>query len=205
MSPRVRQITMVVAVTLAAIAICAPGAAVAKKKRPRVLDLSNAANATIPGRAGSNGPDGVISSMIQAPKRFRGLVIRDVNVTLQTTGVSGAFPAASVRPQLTAPNGATVRLFTGLQSTTGAHNIGPLTIDDESPFELVSLTSADPVGLYDPWIGAARPEGGRRLAVMDNGPANGTWTLTVVSALENEVSLLNSWSIHVIVGRPYRT
>jgi hypothetical protein len=206
MSPRTRQIAILAAGALAAIAICAPGAAFAKKaKRSVVLDVTNAVNATIPGRTGSNGPYGVVSSTIQTPKRFKGLVIRDVNVTLQTTGVSGSFPAASVRPQLTAPSGATVRLFSGLQSVTGAHDIGPLTIDDESPLSLVSLTSADPVGLYDPWIGSARPEGGRRLAVMDNGPASGTWTLTVVSALQNQVSTLNFWRIQVAVGRPYRT
>src|SRR4051794_13778907 len=119
MSPRVRHIATVVVGVLATVAICAPGAAVAKKKGPRVLDVTNAASLTIQGRTGSNGPVGLVSSTIQTPKRFKGLVIRDVNVTLKTTGISGNFPAASIRPQLTAPNGATVRLFSGLQSTTG--------------------------------------------------------------------------------------
>jgi hypothetical protein len=190
---------------LVLVAGCVPPAAVAKKHRAvRVFDATIPANGTIPARGGPDGPDGVFTSTIQAPRAFAGMRIRDVNVTLQTTGVTGGFPAAGVVPQLTAPDGATVPLFHGLESATGAHNIGPLTIDDESPLELVSLTPSDPVGLYDPWIGAARPEG-RRLAVMDNGPVRGTWTLTVLGQLENQVSTLNFWRVTVVAGRPYKT
>lgn len=206
MRHRAQQLLLLVAGALTALAVCAPASALAKRGHgTRVFNATNPANATIPARTGSNGPMGVVISTIEVPKSFKGLRIRDVNVTLQTTGVTGSFPAAGVRPQLTAPNGATVPLFNGLQSVSGAHNIGPLTIDDESPLELISLTPADPVGLYDPWVGSARPEGGRRLAVMDNGPLRGTWTLTVLGSLENESSTLNSWGLTVAAGRPYRT
>jgi hypothetical protein len=205
MSLRARHpAALCVAGAILAIALCGPPAAAAKKGKVKVLDVTNAANLTIPGRASPSGPDGLVTSTIDAGKRFKGLRIRDVNVSLQTTGVSGSFPAAGLRPQLTAPNGATVRLFTGLQSLTGAHNIGPLTLDDESPLHLVSLTASDPTALYDPWIGSATPES-RRLAVMDDGPARGTWTLTVTQALPNQVSVLNSWGLFVTAGKPYRT
>jgi hypothetical protein len=207
MSIRTRQALVLLAAALAAISLLGPGSALAKKKakRPAVLDLTNAATQVIPARQGPDGPDGMISSSLVPPKRFKGLVIRDVNVTLQTTGVTGNFPAAGVQPQLTAPNGATVPLFRGLQSATGAANIGPLTIDDESPLSLAVLAPGNPTTLYDPWVGSARPQGGRRLAVMDNGPVRGTWTLTVVGGLEDQVSVLNAWRIRVSVGRPYRT
>jgi hypothetical protein len=187
-----------------AVAMCGPPAAAAKKGKVKLLDVTNAANLTIPGRAGPAGAYGLVTSTIEADKRFKGLRIRDVNVSLQTTGVSGAFPAAGLRPQLTAPNGATVRLFTGLQSLTGAHDIGPLTLDDESPLHLGLFSAQDPTALYDPWVGSARPES-RRLAVMDDGPARGTWTLTVAQALPDQASILNSWRLFVSVGKPYRT
>jgi hypothetical protein len=206
MSRSGRHLILLLLAALIAFAACGPGGAAAKKRKSvRVFDATSAVNATIPARSGPNGPDGVFTSTINVPKAFAGLRIRDVNVTLQTTGFFGPFPAAAVVPLLTAPNGATIRLFQGLQSMSGAHNIGPLTIDDESPLELVSLTSSDPVGLYDPWIGAARPEGGRRLAVMDNGPVRGTWTLTVLGQLENELSTLKFWRVTVVAGRPYKT
>jgi hypothetical protein len=207
MRTRAGVLAVLLVAVLAALAVCGAGAAVAKKKRKgtRVFDATSTTNAPIPARSDPNGPWGVLSTTIEVPKSFKGLQIRDVNVTLQTTGTSGNFPAAATRPQLTAPNGATVRLFSGLQSVSGAHNIGPLTLDDESPLELVSLTPSDPVGLYDPWIGSARPEGDRKLAVMDNGPARGTWTLTVLTTLANETSTLNFWRLTVAAGRPYRT
>jgi hypothetical protein len=205
MRTRAGKLALLLVAVVAALAIFGAGAAVAKKRKgTRVFDATSMTNAPIPARSDPNGPWGVLSTTIDAPKSFKGLQIRDVNVTLQTTGTSGNFPAAATRPQLTAPNGATVRLFSGLQSVTGAHNIGPLTLDDESPLELVSLTPSDPVGLYDPWIGSARPESGR-LAVMDNGPVRGTWTLTVLTTLANETSTLNFWHLTVVAGRPYKT
>jgi hypothetical protein len=203
-----RHITGWLICSIAAIAILAPGTAAGKKHvGPSTLDVTNPVNATVPTRASApDAPDGVLTSTIVVGKRFAGKRIRDVNITLQTTGHTGSLSAASISPILSAPNGATVRLFTGLSSGggSGGDNIGPLTLDDESPLSLAVLTPSNPLGLYVPWIGTARPES-RRLAVMDDGPVRGTWTLTVLNRLPSQSSVLDSWRLVVAAGRPFAT
>lgn len=201
---------------LAAAPSASAGKGKGKGKGGGTLDVSKAVNAPIPDAGpvppGSFfGPYGVLTSTIDAGKQFKGRKVRDVNVTVQTLGTSGTAPADDLMARLTAPNGATTTLFTNLSGTVNAMfmpnpnpSIGPLTLDDESPLSLGSESPDNATQLFMPWAGTAQPSG-RPLAVMDNGPVRGTWTLALLDVFNTETSNLVSWRLNVLAGRPYKT
>lgn len=186
------------------------GVAEAKKKRKvgGTVDITKAVNQQVPDRAaGVNTPFGVLTSTIDvAGKKFKKARARDVNVTLQTTG-SAAGAAGDLHAELTAPNGATVTLFAFLSG----QSVGPLTLDDESPALLFAAPQPCVVAtwLCEPYAGTARPSVDGisigPLAVMDNGPVKGTWTLRVFDFDDTLTSVLNSWRLNVVAGKPYKT
>lgn len=140
-------------------------------------------------------------STIDVGRKFKGKKIRDVNVTLQTSG-NGATAAIDLDAFLTAPNGATVNLFVGLSG----QSVGPLTFDDESPFNIgFGPPCVDPTALCPPYIGTGEPLG--QLATMDGGQAKGTWTLQVLDdgTTATRASILNLWQLNVTAGKPYKT
>lgn len=175
------------------------------KKGPGRVDITQPVNAAIPDRPSATEAFGQLISTIAVGNQFRGKLIRDVNVTLQTTGATGASPADNLIAKLTAPNGATTRPIQGLQGVS----IGPLTLDDQSPLSLGGLTPLDPTTLSAPYIGSAQPGLAATvpLAVMNGGPVAGTWTLRVLDAgaAGNETSVLNSWRLNVVAGKPFLT
>jgi hypothetical protein len=189
-----------------------------KGKRAGSLDVSVAVNAPIPDAnpdppaPGATGAFGVLTSTIDAGKQFKGLKVRDVNVTAQTLGTSGSTPADDLAARLTAPNGATVELFASLFGTFNPMtfmpnpnpSIGPLTLDDESPLSIGAGVPNNATELFVPWAGSAEPQG-RPLAVMDNGPVRGTWTLALLDIGNTETSNLVSWRLQVTAGRPFLT
>ena len=169
------------------------------------------------------GAYGSIDSTIVVGKQGAGRVIRDVNVTVQTQGTSnhtsppappslnGPTEAVDLAAILRAPNGAHLTVFAqlipglGSPSTFAAFpSIGPLTLDDEARRSLGMFNPHDPFELYAPYAGAARPPF-KALALMDNGPVRGTWTLTVLDELNSGTSTLVSWGIDVSAGKPYLT
>jgi hypothetical protein len=222
MNPRGRA--QVVAVGLTAVALvvalmASPAAAKKKggKKGGGRLDVTKAVNLPIPDRpTGADAQVGILDSTIEAPKQFKGKLIRDVNVTVQTLGTTpynpmATGPASQIRARLTAPNGAHTTLFSGRSpAPLGGgqfalnQSIGPLTLDDESPLALGDEQPHNPRELYAPWAGRARPAG-KQLAVMDNGPVAGTWTLTMADVSALETSNLVSWRIEVATGKPFLT
>jgi hypothetical protein len=202
----------VVALALCVTAGLSAGAVEAKKKKKNknpggTVDLTMPVNAQVPDATATT--NGVLISTINVPsaKPFIGTEVRDVNVTLQTTGsASGA--ATQVTARVTAPNGATSWLFSGLSG----QSIGPLTLDDESPNYLGGATSTSPNSLASPYAGTAQPNcafvrGGCPLSILDNGPATGVWTLRVydIVAAPAATSVLNSWRLTMVAGRPYLT
>jgi hypothetical protein len=191
--------TLVAAALLVMLAI-AP-VAEAKKGGSRV-DVTQA-GAPIPDRVAA-GVSGLLTSTIEVGKRFKGKRIRDVNVTVQTLGATGGSPAQDLGAVLTAPNGASVRLFSLLGGFVApVSSIGPLTLDDETPTFLGVGDPVAPVGLYQPWAGTAQPND--PLALLDDGPARGTWTLKMLDQSSDQTSVLSSWRLMVVAGRPYRT
>jgi subtilisin-like proprotein convertase family protein len=171
----------------------------AEAKKAKNVDITKAVNLGVPN--GSMAAEGLLESTIDVGKKFKGLRIRDVNATVQTTG-SAAGAAGDLQVRLTAPNQATVFLFGGL----GGQSIGPLTLDDESPLVLLGTTSAFSLGV--PYAGTAQPGVsviGGALSLMDDERVRGAWTLSVADLGGATTSVLNSWRLSVRTGKPYRT
>lgn len=211
-TPRAIGLTALAAALAAGLSLAAP--AVAAKKGRGVLDDTTVVNAPIPDRpSGGTAIVGRLDSTTTVGRRFKGRVIRDVNVTVQTMGTSGNEPASQIVANLTAPNGAITRLFGGLlppvapptfSSFVPFPSLGPLTLDDESRLNIGAFAPRSPVELYAPYAGSARPTG-KPLAVMDGGPVRGAWTLTVLDAVNGQTSNLASWTLNVTAGRPFLT
>jgi hypothetical protein len=205
---------VVMAVLAGCLALAAGPATAAKKKGKKgggTVNITKAVNLPIPDRAGPGfeGRFGVLTSTIDVGKRFKGRQVRDVNVTLQTLGLTGERPAAQLEAKLTAPNGATMALFTDLFAGFAPIpnlSVGPLTFDDEALLDIGRGPARDPTELYAPWAGAAAPEG--ILAQLDGGPVRGAWTLTMLddegSGPESGTSNLVSWTLNVVAGRPFQ-
>jgi len=194
------------------------GAAQAKKKKAKIggtVNVTKTVNAPIgsnPAPVPDAGPTtfGVLDSTIKVGgKKFKGTKIRDVNVTVQTAGTSGASAADNLLARLTAPNGATTQLFFAL----AGHSIGPVTLDDESVNFLFPTAPPAPAAtaLVSPYQGTAQPScfavqfSPCVLSAMDNGGVTGTWTLSVYDFSVNETSNLVSWQLVVAAGKPYKT
>jgi subtilisin-like proprotein convertase family protein len=174
----------------------------AKKKGGGTVDTTTAVNQAIPDRpSGTNTPYGLLTSTITVGKRFKGKQVRDVNVTVQTTGTSGADSAAQdLRARLTAPNGVTATLFGFLAP---GNTVGPLTVDDESPLFLANGPPVDPQALFSPWVGTAQPTD--VLFAMDGGPVRGNWTLRIADLVNGDANTLVQWRLNVVAGKPFRT
>jgi subtilisin-like proprotein convertase family protein len=203
----------------ATVGLTASDVASAAKKKTKAggtVDITKQVNQGIPDAA-SNTSWGKLTSTIQVGgKKFKGTRVRDVNVTLQTTGAA-ANSASDVIFTLTSPNG-TNDWFFGFAGN--GQNIGPLTLDDESVNAIQAAfgggsavpPARDPTQLASPFVGTAQPFcfqafGACPLAVLDNGPASGTWTLTAFDGGPGggNTSVLNLWRLVVQTGKAYRT
>jgi hypothetical protein len=205
------RLPIVVVIAMAAVLLLAVPGADGKSRKTKgssLLSAANTAAAMIPEASSSpNGPYGLLTSTIEAGKRFKGRVIRDVNVTVQTTGVTGNNPSNDLTAYLTAPNGSTSLLFSGLGGINAgeAVSIGPLTLDDDYAIHLFSpYNPGDPLALRPPFAGTALPA--ETLAPMNSGRARGTWVLRILDSFSGgaETSRLDSWSLNVATGKPYR-
>jgi subtilisin-like proprotein convertase family protein len=197
-----RRLPLVLAFAAAAAMPAAPAAA--KHKSARAVDITVPINAPIPDASPGTGPNGLVTSTVEVGKKFKGKRIRDVNVTVQTTGLTGSVPSRDLAGYLTAPNGTTTPLFSQLGLIGTGFSIGPLTLDDESALGLGFGDQGDPTTLEDPWIGTARPDD-PGLYVLDDGPVRGAWTFRILDRAPGATSLLNFWRLNVTAGKPYRT
>jgi hypothetical protein len=197
---------VVFAIALLAVVALPATADAGKKKRKggTAVDVTMPVNAPIPDATPGNGPNGLLTSTIQVGKSFKGKRVRDVNVTLQTTGLTGTVPSNDLVGYLTAPSGATTGLFSRLGLIGSGFSIGPLTLDDESPIGLGFGDQGDPTSLETPWAGTARPDA-PGLYVLDDSPVRGTWTLVILDTFAGETSRFDFWRLQVMAGRPYRT
>ena len=174
------------------------------KKGGRTATVTTPVNQQIPDATAT--ANGMLTSTVSLGKKFKGSVIRDVNVTLQTTG-SAPTAARQIDARLTAPNGMTTWLI-GHQ--LAGQSIGPLTLDDQSPNDLGGAVQRDPTTLASPYAGTAQPDCFNSFGVctfwpMNGGPSAGAWTLRVydVSSANPATSLLNFWQLRVVTGKPY--
>lgn len=201
------MITRALLIVAVAALVAAPAADGKTKKAKGPLEVTKSVETVVPEASSDpDGLDGLLKSTIDVGKRFKGRVIRDVNVTVKTTGHTGNNPSNDLAAYLTAPNGATTALFFGLGGLDPgtAVSIGPLTLDDDTPIHLFSVfNQGDPLALKPPFAGTAEPI--QTLASLDSGPVRGSWTLSVVDSFSGgaETSVLNFWSLSVQTGRPY--
>jgi hypothetical protein len=199
------------AVMVAAAALLWAGPAAAKGGKSRTFERSLTPNLAIPD-ASPGGFFGIARSQINVPKKFKGKVVSDVNVTgIQTTG-SGADAAEDNWLVLGAPNGRTLIMTFGL---TG-QNVGPLTLDDDtstslctSPTPTPECSLQDPESLGQPFAGTAnlafRGNGTGSLAYFNGLKMRGTWTLTVVDDNDDNVtSVLNAWGLKIKAAKPVK-
>jgi hypothetical protein len=209
----------------AALIVCAvlgptAGTALAKngKKGGGTVNITQAVNAPITDAVPPN-QRRVTEFTANVGKKFKGRRIRDVDATLQIAGTNVPPPAFGddsvndLGARLTAPNGATVWIF-GTFALSG-NLIGPLTFDDETSVVRMSsgTPNGDPTLLFSPYLGRVQPNGPftsdngslQPLSIMDDGPARGTWRLTMIDYFPGNSNTLVSWGITVRTGKPYLT
>jgi subtilisin-like proprotein convertase family protein len=180
------------------------GTAGAKKgKKSPTADVTVQLNQVVP--TASNGPppqqNGRLISTTTLGKKFKGKLIDDVNARITASGDD----VGGLAVRLTAPNGDTVCLL-GCSFGLFGKQIGPLTLDDETPVILSGQDPQnfqDPDQLFSPYAGTANPEG--TLSDLDNGPAKGSWTLRAGNADPSNPVTISQWGIHVATHRPYLT
>lgn len=182
------------------------GAAEAQKKKKKgggTANITTAVNAPVPdASAAANGQ--LPSTANVAGKKFKKTRVRDVDVTIQTTG-NAVGAAGDLYALLSSPNGTTSFLFFGL----AGQSIGPLTLNDQTFLQLGFFCPpppSDPNSLCAPYAGTAQP--GTPFSVFNDGPAKGTWTLRVVdfdAPPPTTTSILNSWTLKVVAGKKYLT
>jgi subtilisin-like proprotein convertase family protein len=204
---RPRAGAVAIAALAASLALAATPAVAAKKKgggkkNPKV-DVTRAINAAVPDKGpAATDPAGILRDTITVGKKFKGQVIKDVDVTVQTTGdVVGA--SEDVFVQLSAPNGASSLLFVSLEG----QSVGPLTLDDDTATAILNGgPCVVPGWLCQPYAGRARP-GNYQIPAplwpMDGGPARGAWTLRVWDFGSMGTSVVNLWRLQVVTGRPF--
>jgi hypothetical protein len=184
------------------------------KKSPSVFQSQVNPNAAVPEYSGT-GPATPVLSTITIGKKFKGKTVADVNVTgLQTTG-SGSGAANDLFFKLTAPNNRTIQLIGNFTAGDGIgdQNIGPFTIDDDSPISICdsnTLNCRDPSStLIQPFAGTANEQslGGQGtggLRAFRGVGMKGPWTLTVFDTDNggNTTSVLNSWGLQITAQKP---
>jgi hypothetical protein len=193
-----------------ALALAFSGTAVAKKKAktPRFFQSVVQANAPIPDDVAS-GHSTPVDSVITVPKKFKGRVVADVNVTGITTTGSGPGAARDLTMRIIAPSGRSVRLWNG---GFGDQSIGPLTFDDDSP---VSLCPSPPCSwatdtLDPPFAGTSNLQflgsaGTGPLSQLNGVAMRGAWTFEIWDDQgSGDTSTLNSWGLQVTAAKPVK-
>jgi hypothetical protein len=201
---RGRQLVIgVLAVCLAFGSLAGVAEAKKKKKKSSTITVTKAVNQVVPPAV--TGPPyrtGLLLSTIPVGKAFKGKEIGDVNVTIGWSATGAGSDWDDIQVALSAPNGATSYLNSGnLFQPPGAVTLGPLTLDDETPFFTSGNDAADDqetYALYAPYAGRSQPNY-PPLAVMDGGPARGTWTLSILNYedVATEVHTFGSWTLEV--------
>ena len=184
------------------------------KKQPRTFAAQVSPNVGVPEYPGTGHATPVLST-ITVGKKFKGKTVADVNLTgLRTTG-SGPGAANDLFFKLTGPSGRTVQVIGNFNGGGGIgdQNIGPFTIDDDSP---VSICDSNTLNCRDPSQTLIRPFAGtaneERLGSQGTGGLKtfrgvgmrGAWTLTAFDTDDagGTTSVLNSWGLQIKAQKP---
>ena len=183
-----------------------------KKKGPSVYQATQSPNAAIPNNSASPAPSTPFVSTFTVGKKFKGKTVGDVNVTGITTTGSGPGAADDLGFRITAPSGRSVTL---IKPGIGDQNIGPLTLDDNTPVAICDRDPSSPCQYFPqqlnrPFAGTANLEflgtaGTGPLAAFDGLSMRGNWLLTVWDQFTTgTTSVLNSWGLKITAERPVK-
>ena len=183
-----------------------------KKSKANVFSATKTVNAPIPDAVNNQVSTPVLST-ITVPKKFKGKVVGDVNVTgIQTTG-NDPGAGAELIAKLTAPNGRTIPLFRLIGGPI--QSIGPWTLDDDTKTSICPQSPASTCpnpnqSLYPPFAGTSN-------LVWNNGPAltplagfngvpmRGSWTFRIEDVVPPgpaNTSVLNQWGLKITAAKP---
>ncbi len=194
--------------------LAAAGPAEAAKKKAKLKPFSQtlAVNAAVPDAVAAT-QSVPLTSTITVPKKYKGKVVGDVNVTgIQTTG-SAAGAASQLSGYLIAPGGRTFQLFLGV----GDQNLGPWTIDDDTPVGICNVAVGTPCpnpeqSLGRPFAGTSNsnynsagsfPMNGR-LTIFDGVSMRGAWKLLLSDNAPAATSVLNQWGLRITPAKPVK-
>jgi hypothetical protein len=191
-----------------ALVVCAGAGAApaAAKKKSRTFEQSQAVNTVITDRPAVGNAIPTVFQ-ITVPKKFKGKVVGDLNVTgIQTTG-SAANAASHLDAWLTAPSGRTVPLWFG---SLGGTSIGPLTLDDDTRTTICDSPTDDCTDpdqtLIRPFAGTANLawlfNGLGPLSVFNGQRMRGTWSFSIMDHSNAVTSTLNSWGLRIKAAKP---
>ena len=185
----------------------ASGAGAAPKRKapkppPKIGVFKVSIPQPVPDRApGATAFVGVLDSIINVGRRYKGHEISDVDVGLSVLGPANALD--DIELYLRSPNGATIFLAgdhagRNLNTSygTGDCTTGPTTFTDETQN---FISDGDPPAtfpgtVFSPWSNIVQTDG-FPLSVVDGGKARGTWTLRVVDDTAGDEFTLNCWQL----------
>jgi hypothetical protein len=202
--PRLARIGVLALILGVTAGLATGGLAQAKKKKKKspTADVTVQVNQQVPvSTPGPPGRNGRLVSTTTLGGKFKGQEIKDVNARITASGAD----VGGLALRLSAPNGDTTCLL-GCANGLFGTQIGPLTLDDETPIILSGANPAffqDPDQLFSPYAGTAEPEG--TLSHLDGGASKGTWTLRAANADPSNPVTISQWGIHVTTHRPYLT
>jgi hypothetical protein len=215
---RQRAVAAVLTVALCSAGGLAAGAGAKKKgKKAGPFAATKVANAAIPNPAAVTTSIPVLST-ITVPKKYKGKVVGDVNLTgLQTTG-NAAGASDDLAASLSAPNGRTIDLFVNVGGPAN-QSLGPWTIDDDTSTSICGTPAATPCAdptqtLHPPFAGTSNtirnfnqnfPVNGP-MASFDGVPMRGTWTLRIFDLIPAgaTTSTLNQWGLRIRPAKPVK-
>ena len=185
------RVRLLVSTALSLAVICAgfAGPAQAKKKGKKkggnFATVTKATGAPIPDFAG---PAAIpLDTVLDiGGKAFKGKVVSDVNITVQTTGnVAGA--ANDLIARLSAPSGRSTNLFTSVGGSSAS--IGPFVMDDDTRTLACNGTTPNFCANNDPFATLLIPFAGRAAGFANGAyfglnrfygvPMRGNWILSI--------------------------
>jgi hypothetical protein len=187
----------------------AAGDAAAKKKKHKTASVfagSVSPNLAVPDRPAGNTPETMVTSAITVPKKFKGKVVGDLNITgLKTTG-DAANSADSLDLMLVAPGGPAVLFDAG---ALNGQSIGPVTFDDDTATSFCAdppCSDPDQTLMY-PYAGTtnlAFTFGGDTgpLSVFNGTPMRGAWTLYAWDSNTGGTNVVNTWGLQISAAKP---
>jgi hypothetical protein len=198
----------VVVLALCLVGGVAAGDSAAKKKKSKasVFAASISPNLAVPDRPPGNTAETAVTSAITVPKKFKGKVVGDLNITgIKTTG-DAADSADGLDLMLVAPGGPAVLFDAG---ALNGQSIGPTTFDDDTTTSFCAdppCSDPDQTLMY-PYAGTtnlAFTFGGDTgpLSAFNGTPMRGAWTLYAWDNDSGGINVINSWGLQITAAKP---